>query len=441
MNSQGEHMNDIFEKLAQTSSRLEKEAILRAHENNELLKDAIKLALDPYIQFYIRKIPEYSLSPEPKTTLEQVFSVGLPRLYRRDVTGNTAISTLKHILEHLPVEDAKVVERIIQKDLRCGVSEATVNKIWPGLIPTYPVMLASPYDEKSMMKMQYPALAQLKLDGMRFNAIVENGKVEFRSRNGKQIDLLGNLEQEFLELSKLISSETKTGNVVFDGELVVYDGDVIMNRQKGNGILNKAVKGTISQKEAAMVHATIWDVIPLASFKIGFYNKYYKDRFAMINVDTPDRIHVVDSTIVHSEDEARELFEKYLAQGEEGIILKDGWGLWEDKRVKHQIKFKGELECDLLCVDWQEGTGKNLGRLGALVLQSSDGMVKVNVGTGFSDEQRDKYTKDVTVGKVVAVRYNARIQDKKTGEHSLFLPVFLELREDKDVADVSTVIK
>jgi ATP-dependent DNA ligase len=276
---------------------------------------------------------------------------------------------------------------------------------------------------------------------MRFNAIVENGKVEFRSRNGKQIDLLGNLEEEFIELAKKISSETKTGNVVFDGELVVYDGDVIMNRQKGNGILNKAVKGTISTREAAMVHATIWDVIPVQSFKIGFFNKYYKDRFNMINVDTPDRIHVVASTIVNNEDEARELFEQYLAQGEEGIILKDGWGLWEDKRVKHQIKFKGELECDLLCVDWQEGTGKNMGRLGALVLQSSDGMIKVNVGTGFSDEQRDKYTKNNTVGKVVAVRYNARIQDKKTGEHSLFLPVFLELREDKDVADVSTAIK
>jgi ATP-dependent DNA ligase len=434
-------MNEIFEQLAATSSRLEKEAILKKHQDNELLKDAIKLALDPYIQFYIRKIPDYTISDEPKATLEKAFTVGLPRLYRRVVTGNLAISTLKHILEHLTESDAKVVERIIQKDLRCGVSEATVNKIWPGLVPTYPVMLASPYEEKSMLKMQYPALAQLKLDGMRFNAIVENGKVEFRSRNGKQIDLLGNLEEEFIELAKKISSETKTGNVVFDGELVVYDGDVIMNRQKGNGILNKAVKGTISTREAAMVHATIWDVIPVQSFKIGFFNKYYKDRFSMINVDTPDRIHVVESTIVNNEDEARELFEQYLAQGEEGIILKDGWGLWEDKRVKHQIKFKGELECDLLCVDWQEGTGKNMGRLGALVLQSSDGMIKVNVGTGFSDEQRDKYTKNNTVGKVVAVRYNARIQDKKTGEHSLFLPVFLELREDKDVADVSTAIK
>jgi len=76
-----------------------------------------------------------------------------------------------------------------------------------------------------------------------------------------------------------------------------------------------------------------------------------------------------------------------------------------------------------------------------LVLESDDGVVKVNVGSGFTDEQRDKYTREETVGKIVAVKYNARIQDKKTLQHSLFLPVFLELREDKAIADASSSIK
>ena len=434
-------MKNIFESLAATPSRLEKERILKENENNDLLRQVLFLALDPYTQFFIRRIPPYKTGViNSNLTLQQAL-LELEKLSSRQLTGNAAFHHLHWILESLSAEDAYVIERIIQKDLRCGVSEATVNKIWPSLIPTYPVMLASGYDEKSMMNMRYPALAQLKLDGMRFNAIVQQGKVEFRSRNGKQIDLLGNLEEEFLHLAKKISSETHTGDVVFDGELVVKDDHGIMNRQKGNGILNKAVKGTISEKEAAMVHATIWDAIPLNSFKMGFYNKYYKDRFAFVNImDLPDKIHVVETFEVRSEEEAREKFEHYLAQGEEGIILKDSWGLWEDRRVKHQIKFKGELECDLLCVDWQEGTGKNLGRLGALVLQSADNIIKVNVGTGFTDEQRDKYTKENTVGKIVAVRYNAKIQDKTTGDYSLFLPVFLELREDKTVPDSSTSI-
>jgi ATP-dependent DNA ligase len=437
-------MEYIFRALAGTTSRLEKEAILKKHSDEPNLKRALFLALDPYTQFFIRRIPPYKTGViKSKITLEQALTE-LEKLSSRQLTGNAAFQHLHWILESLTAEDAYVIERIIEKDLRCGVSDATVNKIFPGLIPTYPVMLASGYEERLMDAMKYPAMAQLKLDGMRFNAIVENGKVTFRSRNGKIIDLLGNLEEEFQKLAREISSTTKTPNVVFDGELIVKDNSGIMNRQKGNGILNKAVKGTIKDAEAALVHATIWDVIPLESFKIGFYNKYYKERFEMLeSLDwyPIDKISLITTQTVKSKEEAQQVFQEYFSRGEEGIILKDSWGLWEDKRTKTQIKFKGELECDLLCVDWQEGTGKNVGKLGALVLESSDSLVKVNVGSGFTDEQRDKYTRENTVGKIVAVKYNARIQDKKTLQHSLFLPVFLELREDKDHADSASSIK
>ena len=431
-------MDSIFRDLANTTSRIEKETILRQHLTDLTLQRVLFLALDPYTQFYIRKIPVYinGTLKHTKGTMPLGGALDyLEQISKRVVTGNAAINRLTMILESVTADDAKVIERIIEKDLRCGVSEATVNKIWPGLIPTYPVMLASGFDEKIMAKMSYPAYVQLKLDGMRFNAIVRNGAVEFRSRNGKQIDLLGNLEQEFLFMA---GSES----CVFDGELVVRDSRGIMNRQKGNGILNKAVKGTISDMEASLVHATIWDIIPFSAFQQGVYKTSYQERFGKLQqLVLPGRISLIENRVVNTEDEAHELFQEYFNKGEEGIILKDINAPWEDKRVKHQVKFKGELECDLLCMDWQEGTGKNVGKLGALVLTSADGVIKVNVGSGFTDEQRDKYTKKNTVGKVVAVKYNARIQDKKTGQTSLFLPVFLELREDKTDADVSTDIK
>lgn len=428
-------MESIFIELAATNSRLEKEAILQKHHANETFKRVLFLALDPYTQFYIRKIPQYEQIGNTDIGIEESLNQ-LYLLSSRTVTGNAAIGHLKNVLSNLPAEKAKVIERIIEKDLKCGVSEATVNKIWPNLIPTYPVMLASGFDEKIMHKMTYPAYVQLKLDGMRFNAIVQNGKVDFRSRNGKSIDLLGNLEEEFLALAGELP-------VVFDGELIVRErSGNIMNRQKGNGILNKAVKGTISAKEADMVEAVVWDLILLQDFKQGESKFPYETRFEMLqNLDMPPKVSLIENIEVASEDEAHHLFEEYFGNGEEGIILKDITKGWEDKRVKHQVKFKGELECDMMCVDWQEGTGKNVGKLGALVLESSDKLVKVNVGSGFTDEQRDKYTRENTVGKVVAVKYNAKIQDKKTGEFSLFLPVFIELREDKDVADSLLSIK
>ena len=114
-------------------------------------------------------------------------------------------------------------------------------------------------------------------------------------------------------------------------------------------------------------------------------------------------------------------------------------GKWEDKRTKSQIKFKGELECDLKIVGVQPGTGKYEGMLGAILCESKDGVVKVSVGSGFNDTHRKTYGEEL-IGKIVAVKYNARITNKQ-GEESLFLPIFVEVREDKDVADSSKDIK
>ena len=284
------------------------------------------------------------------------------------------------------------------------------------------------------MLFRSPAYAQLKMDGMRFNAIVKDGKCEFRSRNGKEIQLLGNLETEFVEMSN-------GQDLVFDGELLVSDKGMILDRQTGNGILNKAVKGTISIDEAQKVHATVWDVISYDTFKSGTGKIAYHVRFSQLcNMSLPRKVRLVESKVVNSFDEAQEIFEEYLAQGQEGIILKDMTGVWEDKRVKTQVKFKAELDCDLRVVGIQPGTGKYEGLVGALLCESEDGVVKVDVGSGLSDFDRKDFTKNSPIGKIAAVVYNARIKNKQ-GEESLFLPRLIEIREDKNIADSSKKIR
>lgn len=435
----------IFDSLASDNSRLAKEAILTANKNNKDLQRAIKLALDPLISFYIRKIPEYKATGNAKlsdamSTLENEFAT-------RNFTGNAAIELLTSVLESLNEADASVIEKIIKKDLRCGVSEATANKIWPGLVSTYPVMLASGFDQKLVDKINYPAFCQLKLDGMRFNAIVKNGTVEYRSRNGKELTIPSKLFSDaFLKLAGYYDTA-----VVFDGELLVVDAaGKPLDRKTGNGILSKAVKGTMSDKEAESVRVTLWDAIPYIDFKAGCYAVPYNDRFQAIvkrttHLKTINRslgalIDCVWTKEVNSQLEAQGIFEKFLAEGQEGTILKSKTNIWEDKRSKEQIKFKGELECDLVVVGWEEGTGKNKGRLGALVCESSDGLIQVNVGSGYTDEQRDEYTKAV-IGKIITVKYNARIKDRGENVERLFLPIFIEMREDKNEADSSGKIK
>ena len=425
------NLNKFFESLAANSSRNFKIEQLSSNSDNETLREVVRLALDPFTQFYIRKIPAYSRGTDTanlRWALDKLYD-----LSSRTVTGNAAIAHLTSILESLQPDDAKVIERIIQKDLKCGVAISTANAVWTGLVHEYPVMLCSQFEEKLVNKIKFPAYVQLKMDGMRFNAIVKDGGCEFRSRNGKEIQLLGNLEQEFIQLAN-------GKNVVFDGELLVNDKGVVLDRQTGNGILNKANKGTIKEDEARKVHATVWDVIPYNDFINGRSEHEYHTRFSVLeSLSLPKKIHLVESTIVASLEEAQKVFERYLADGQEGIILKDMSGVWEDKRAKHQIKFKGELECDLEILAVEEGTGKYAGRLGAVVCASrpEDGKrITVSVGSGFNDDHRTNLwdIRDSLIGKIVAVKYNMRIQNKQ-GEESLFLPIFVEVRDDKTIAD------
>jgi ATP-dependent DNA ligase len=248
------------------------------------------------------------------------------------------------------------------------------------------------------------------------------------------------LEQEFISLAGSI-------DCVFDGELLVMlEGDYqFADRQTGNGILNKANKGTISAEEASMVHASVWDLIPYAYFADGKCPTPYSKRFSTLEAiiskqkSKNKKIWTVTSTIVETLEQAQEIFQDYLSKGYEGIILKDGSGVWEDKRAKHQIKFKGELECDLKIVAIEEGTGKYAGMLGSLICESADGVVKVSVGSGLTDSQRKSYGQEI-VDKIVAIKYNSRIKNK-LGEESLFLPIFVEIRDDKDEADSSKDVK
>jgi len=430
------NIHKFFESLAANPSRNFKIEQLTAHSDNEMLREVVRLALDPFTQFYQRKIPAYTRDPKFNTMTLGFALNQLSELSNRNVTGNAAIEFLRNLLSSLDPDDAKVIERIIDKSLDCGVQVSSANAVWPELIKEYPVMLCSPFEQKLVEKIKFPAYVQLKMDGMRFNAIVRNGKCEFRSRNGKEIQLLGNLEEDFIAMANGV-------NCVFDGELLVKDKGIVLDRQTGNGILNKANKGTIKTDEARKVHATVWDLIPYDAFTKGIcsipYNQRLESLCVMADTYQPKKVALVDRWEVDTMEEVNTIFNGLLEQGEEGIILKTHDGIWEDKRAKHQIKFKGELECDLKIVAIEEGTGKYAGMLGAILCESVDGVVKVSVGSGFKDEHRKNYGQEL-VDKIVAVKYNMRIRNK-SGEESLFLPIFVEIRDDKNVADSSEDIK
>ena len=270
---------------------------------------------------------------------------------------------------------------------------------------------------------------------MRAVVIVNGDQVQVKSRSGKDIQLHGEFDEHFKKLAQEQS-------MVFDGELLVLDDNGNpLDRKTGNGILNKAVKGTIAPEDARLVRMVIWDVIRYDGFARGHDNRMsMRDRFWALEMmmgqaqQENAKYSLVESRAVNSYDEAQAWAKEVMANGHEGIILKNLDGMYESKRVNHQIKIKAEVEADLIVTDWIEGTGRNVGRLGALTVQSADGSLVCNVGSGFTDEDRDTISTDI-IGSIITVKYNEIIKDKNSDTRSLFLPRFIEIRLDKTEAD------
>jgi len=440
---------DILVDLESNNSRLFKESVLEKNKDNEQLKLVLKATLDPYIQYYQRKIPHYvQREDQPIKSLRWGLE-GLKTLTNREYTGNAAIEQLQRILSTLTENNAEVIKRVVTKDLKCGVSIATVNKIFgKKFIETYPCMLASAFNKKAFEAIKYPALVQTKLDGMRANIIIDSeGIVDVRSRNGKQINLDGHFDEFIMNVfykSPTLANLDVFHGAVLDGELLVLDENdlFILDRKTGNGILNKAVKGTITPEETKRVRFECWDMIPLEDFKKGICEIPYFDRVDVLekrmegiyNAQEKHLISILHTETVASYADCEEIFNEALGAGEEGIIVKNGDSPWENKRSKYQVKMKAELEADLLVEGFLEGTGKYEGLVGSLSCTTKDGSLKVNVGSGLSDEQR-KMDPAEYIGKIITVKYNEKIKDKNSEYWSLFLPIFQELRLDKTVAD------
>lgn len=284
------------------------------------------------------------------------------------------------------------------------------------MMKKFPVMLASP--NKFIDRINFPAIVQTKMDGMRANIVRENKTIVY-SRNGKVMELFDRFRDSIPD------------NHVLDGEFLVYKDGILLDRKTGNGILHKAVVGTISADEAAMVKMVVWDMIPLDKWKKGLDDTLYSERLEKLKDLNKKLYTIIDTQYVDDMEQVNEIYYQKIKEGEEGIIVKNIDHPWEPKRSKGMIKMKEVLEIDLRIVDYVEGEGKYVGMLGKFVCENASRTINVGVGTGYSDEQRESFSKS-DIGNVCTVKYNAIIESKTKTVRSLFLPVFVEMRPDKD---------
>ena len=424
----------IIQKLQADNSRLAKEAIIleAMQEGLDEFFEGIKMALDPLHTFGVKQVPERDDSPGQGCDWT-VFKDLAYKLAQRELTGHAARDAIELVMQTATQEQWNdYYRRILIKDLRCGVSEKTVNSVAKKnqfeqyKVPVFSCMLAhdSANHEKKMIGMK---MLDYKLDGVRVLAIYnkDNNTVTMYSRNGKQFLNFGHVEKEIID--KLSSKFTQS--MVLDGEMVSSSFQALMKQvhRKDN-------------VEATDAKYALFDILTLDEFQKGKSILGCRDRHnALVELITnTDHMFVVDKVECNLDtQEGQKIFSDYnkiaIEKGFEGIMIKDVDAPYECKRSHFMLKAKPFIEVSLEIKDTEEGTGRNAGKLGALICEGKDDdkFIRVNVGSGLTDDNRDTFWADreSLVGQIVEIRADAITQNQDTeNEWSLRFPRFMRFR-------------
>ena len=423
----------VIQRLAADNSRLAKEEILKhaAEEGLTEFFDGVRMALDPLYTFGVKQVPTKDDDDGQGLTWEN-FRQLAEALYRRELTGHAARDAIELAMGVATKHQWNwFFKLILQKDLRCGVSEKTVNKVLKKFkdippVPVFECMLAQD-SANHKQKMVGKKIVQPKLDGVRCLTVIdhENKTVSQYSRNGHEF-------HNFTHITDYLSNyiEEFGRSVVIDAEVVSTNFQALMKQARRK-----------EDADASDAKLMIFDIIPLVEFKQGRSTLGQRRRlnflrnFENIFADSgfieilPWKEFDLDS--LTDEIECQDYMREMVDAGYEGIMLKDPDAPYVCKRDTAWMKSKPFIEVSLAVTGYEEGTGRNEGRLGALICEGEDDgkTISVNCGSGFSDSDRSELWagRDSLVGQVVEVRADA-ITQNQDGTYSLRFPRFKTFR-------------
>ena len=412
---------NIIQKLESDNSRLFKESVIADNIDNDTFVWGARLALDPMITFGVQQVP-VKKDPTGEGLSNEDFDKLARDLEQRELTGHAARDAILIAMAKATQEQWNDwYRRILIKDLRCGVSEKTINNVQKDTIPVFGCMLAHD-GAKHPKKIKGDCFVEYKYDGVRVIAIVQNGSATLHSRNGK---LLSN----FPHIEEALSIPQFEG-LVFDGEVMSEDFQTLMKQ--------------VHRKEGAQTedsYLAVFDMLTLEEFNAGGTDMTADDRRNRSVIASEyfnDRIKLVDAKLINFDtDEGRLQFDamnkEALDKGYEGLMIKPVHEGYKCKRSHAWLKVKPFIEVTLEVVALEEGTGKNEGLLGALVVEGEDDgkYFKLNVGSGLTDENREQIwaNQDAVIGQLVEIRADAATQSQDSDDvWSLRFPRFKTFR-------------
>jgi DNA ligase-1 len=436
---------DWIRDLESSDSRLHKESVIEkalmaaklGSANAQCFLFNCYQAYNPYYVFGVKKVPETEgLTGKPNPWPR--FWAMLEGLRTRSLTGHNAKTAIEFMSEQFDsVEWNGLARRVIIKDLRCGISEKTLNKVlgnteWK--IPVFTCQLATD-SEKHTAKMTGKKRIEQKLDGVRVLAVVTKTTVNLYSRNGKPFDNFPHIVESLEDIKNKFAKifQLNPHGFVLDGEIIGESFQALMKQAQRK-----------SDVQTDGMTYSVFDILPLADFERGYGNLQQYKRLDVLEqyravFDSTDCVRLMDGIEVDLDtSEGHDIMRRYaedaVAAGFEGIMIKDLGAPYECRRSTFWMKYKPVYDYDLKVVGVEEGTGKNVGKLGALICEGTDNdrFIRCNVGSGLTDAQRDDYwtNRNIVIGQTVVILADAVTQNQD-GNYSLRFPRFKTFRDDK----------
>ena len=432
-------------KANESNSKLHKEEVVKqalaaavlGSTNAQMFLNLARTCYNPYMTFGVRQIPN---SPGDILTAEnpwEEFSTLLEDLSTRKYSGHAARDQIIGMCKRFTTDEWDTFcAAVLRRDLRAGFSETTINKVCKNTvyqIPKFTCQLATNSEGRPEMKGK--KRLEPKLDGVRMLLVcTPAGVTTAFSRNGKVYENFGHIEDQISSTSDLFLAlpELKYG-FVLDGEVTSESFQELMKQARRK-----------TKANALDAVYNVFDIIPLESFTEGHWNAQLTKRLELLKklrslIDTLPNVeylpHInVDLDTAAGRDQMDRYAQNCVKAGFEGIMIKNYGAPYECRRSLFWMKWKPTITVDLVVVDIEEGTGRNAGRTGALVCEGTDGgkFIRVNAGSGMSDEQRDDYwiNKKKVKGQVAEILADA-ITQAEDGSYSLRFPRFVRFRDDK----------
>ena len=425
-----EEIVSIIEEVKNTSSTNGKQEILKRNKNNDGLQAILDLTYNPHRKY---KITEKTLTGDFKKEDTYNNLMDLLHILNGSNINDELRNKTRNFLDQTDENIRDLYRGVLLKDLRLGCNVSTINKIWKGLIPLSETgvdikpMLASKFDLEKPPTGKY--VVTEKLDGIRCVAICTDSKVELYSRQGKLIEGCREIEESLALIREYMETD-----IVLDGELLADNCDYAT-------VYKETTKRVKNKNEVKIgIHYTIFDILDIEEFTDKKCTMPYYERMEVL-LDIfkhfgmghrLPKLEMIKELYAGSDiNKLMELLEEYRNKGAEGLMVNLIDGLYEFKRSKNILKVKVMQTVDLKIIGFEEGQGKNKGKLGALLVDYRGNTV--GVGSGFSDYEREYIwnNQDMFLGKICEIQFFEESKNKDGGI-SLRFPVWKHLRPDKD---------